>query len=423
MANQPEPSLTRIALFGLVGNLLEWYDFAVYGFFAQTIGKQFFPSEDPAVSLIASFGAFAAGFLARPLGGLILGRIGDRISRERALFYSIAGMAIPTVGMAFLPTYAIVGIWAPVAMILLRMIQGLSLGGEFTSSLVFLVEHAPPHRRGFMAIWGSWGASAGTLLGSLMALVMAKYLSPEDLESWGWRLAFLLGGLVAVVGLWVRALVRHHLPHSSVESPVKEVFRSYKRPMLKIALLNVGNGVAYYTAFIYAANWHRTAHRLSDTDAFLVNTLSMLVLLAVMPLGAWLSDRIGRRPVLLGSLGLLVILALPLFGRLLSSDFWDLLWGEMGFAVLLGFSTGAVAAANVELMPFAVRCTGLAFAYNAAIGLLGGTTPMINALLVQVTAWPLAPALWVMVVALVSFSILLFWIREPSQYFCSEKTT
>lgn len=414
MTTDSSPSLTRIALFGLVGNLLEWYDFAVYGFFAKVIGRQFFPSEDAAVSLIASFGAFAAGFLARPLGGLVLGRVGDRMSRERALLWSIIGMALPTVAMAFLPTYAQVGIWAPITMVVLRMLQGFSVGGEFTSSLVFLVEHAPPARRGFMAIWGSWGASAGTLLGSLMALLMTQLLDPLALDLWGWRLAFLLGGLVAVAGLWVRSMVRHHLPHSTLESPIIEAFKSFKKPMLKVALLNVGNGVAYYTAFIYAANSLRTSQLLTDAEAFQVNTLAMLVLLLLMPFGAWLSDRVGRRPVLLGALGSLTLAAIPLFAWILSGEWWLIVLGELGFALVLGFSTGAVAAANVEIMPFAVRCTGLAFAYNAAIGLFGGTTPMINALLVQWTSWHLAPSLWVMITALLSFSVLLFWIQEPS---------
>ena len=180
-SERPRTSLPRIALIGLIGNVMEWYDFAVYGYFASVIGQLFFPNTDPAVSLIASFGAFAAGFIVRPLGGLVFGRIGDRIGRERAMTLSVVAMAVPTVLMAFIPSYQTIGILAPILIIFLRIVQGLSVGGEFTSSLVYLVEHAPSHRRGFMAIWGSWGASAGTLLGSAVGLLVTHYWDSAEL--------------------------------------------------------------------------------------------------------------------------------------------------------------------------------------------------------------------------------------------------
>jgi len=177
------PSRRRIIMAGLVGNVMEWYDFAVYGYFASVIGHQFFPADDPATSLIAAFGAFAAGFLVRPLGGLLFGRIGDLVGRQRVLTLSIITMALPTVLMAFLPTYATLGFAAPFMLVALRIVQGLSVGGEYTSSLVFLVEHAPQNRRAFTAVWGAWGATAGILLGSGVGVVLVSLLTEEQITT------------------------------------------------------------------------------------------------------------------------------------------------------------------------------------------------------------------------------------------------
>lgn len=411
-SERPRTSLPRIALIGLIGNVMEWYDFAVYGYFASVIGQLFFPNTDPAVSLIASFGAFAAGFVVRPLGGLLFGRIGDRIGRERAMTLSVVAMAVPTVLMAFIPSYQTIGILAPILIIFLRIVQGLSVGGEFTSSLVYLVEHAPSHRRGFMAIWGSWGASAGTLLGSAVGLLVTHYWDSAELLAWGWRLPFLLGGFVAFTGYWIRKSVRVHLPLVPSKTPVKEAFARFKRPMLRVAFLNVGNGVAYYTAFIYTLTYLKGSGRLSESDAFQLNTVSMVLLLCLMPLSAWLSDWVGRKPVLLASLLTLTMGTLPLFYLILHGTTTEIILGELSFALILGFSTGAIAATNVELIPSMVRCTGLAFAYNASIGLFGGSTPMINAWLIRSTESPMAPAFWGTITALVSLLTLALWVKE-----------
>ena len=189
---------------GLIGNVMEWYDFAVYGYFATVIGREFFPSGDPAASLIGAFGAFAAGFLVRPLGGVVFGRIGDLAGRQVALKLSVMVMAVPTVLMGLLPTHSQIGIAAPIAVVLLRIVQGLSVGGEYTSSIIFLSENAPERQRGFYAIWGLWGSVLGMLLGSGFGDLLAHTLTPDQLQSWGWRLPFLLGALVATTGVVIR---------------------------------------------------------------------------------------------------------------------------------------------------------------------------------------------------------------------------
>src|SRR4051812_33435683 len=203
-------SRRRLILAGTAGNIMEWYDFAVYGYFAQVIGRHFFPSHDPVTSLIASFGAFAAGFLMRPLGGVIFGHIGDKIGRKAALTLSVLAMAIPTFLIGVLPDHSQIGAAAAVLLVALRMIQGLSVGGEYTTSVVFLVEGAAPDRRGLAGSWTVFGAVAGILLGSAVGAATTTLLSPEALHSWGWRVPFIVGLFVGLAGLYIR----RHIPDS-----------------------------------------------------------------------------------------------------------------------------------------------------------------------------------------------------------------
>ena len=404
--------LIRIVLVGLIGNVMEWYDFAVYGFFAAVIGKLFFPAHDPVISLIESFGAFAAGFLMRPLGGLLFGRIGDLVGRPRAMILSIMAMAIPTVLIGLLPTHETIGMGATIAIILLRMVQGLSVGGEFTSSLIFLTEQAPPGHRGIIAVWGSWGASAGVLLGSCVGLMLTSIYDEAEILQGAWRIPFLLGGVVALTGYWIRYRLHVEMPVAQTTSPVRDAFTHYRRNMFRVALLNLGVGVAYYTAFVYLVSYIRTLGDLGGQFALEVNTLAMLVLLTIMPFAAWLSDRVGRRPVMLVAGVSLVVIPWLLIRLIQTGDPTLILMAEIAFALIVGLMQGSVVAANVELMPSPVRCTGLAFSYNISMGLFGGTTPMIAAWLVNYTGNPMAPAGWVSLTAAISLLVLLAWVPE-----------
>jgi MHS family proline/betaine transporter-like MFS transporter len=395
-----------------MGNVMEWYDFAVYGYFAMVIGDQFFPATDPAVSLIASFGAFAAGFLMRPIGGLVFGRIGDLVGRQRAMLVSVMAMAVPTVLMSLLPTYGTVGIAAPLVLVGLRIIQGLSVGGEFTSSLIFLAEHAPSGRRSLTAIWGNWGAVLGILLGSGVGLWVTEWLTEAQVQAWGWRVPFALGGLLALVAWLVRRGLHVDLPPIRSESPVRDVFTRYRGAILRVALLNVGTGVAFYTVFIYAVSYIRNIDHLTESVALELNTISMSTLLLLLPVVAWMSDRWGSRGILTLANTLLVLLSYPLFQLIHSSDPDLILMGELGFAVLVALGTGGILVLNASLIPAPVRCTGLGFAYNASMGLFGGTTPLIAAWLIKVTDNPLAPAYWLLTAAIVSLLTLLLWVPK-----------
>jgi MFS transporter, MHS family, proline/betaine transporter len=407
-----ESSTTRVILAGLIGNVMEWYDFAVYGYLATVIGQQFFPSEDPTVSLIAAFGAFAAGFLVRPLGGLVFGRIGDLVGRQHAMIFSVLAMAVPTVLMGLLPTYETVGIAAPVMIVVLRIVQGLSVGGEYTSSLVFLVEHAKPERRARTAIWGVWGATAGILLGSGVGAATTSLMSPEQLSSWGWRLPFLMGALVAFTGY----LVRHgiHAPEikATSKTPVRDTFGKHRWDVVRVALLNAGLGVGFYSAFVYSVTYIQTVDKLPENLALDLNTGCMVLLLILLPIFAWLADLYGRKPMLVGGSLVLTLGAIPFFYLMHSVNTYQIFLGECGFVVGVGMLSGGVAAGNVELMPSSIRCTGLAFSYNASIGLMGGTTPLISAWLIAETGNPISPGFWVAAASLISLVTAVFLVRE-----------
>jgi MHS family proline/betaine transporter-like MFS transporter len=395
---------------GVAGNVLEWYDFAVYGYFAPIIAGIFFPSADPVVSLVAAFGAFAAGFLMRPFGGAVFGHIGDKIGRSRALLLSVILMAIPTFVIGLLPGYATIGAVAAVVMVLLRMLQGLSVGGEYTSSVVFLVEHAPTKRRGFFSSWTVFGAVAGVLLGSAISALMSVLLTDAELQAWGWRIPFLLGIFVGAVG-W---LIRHGIPELPVTkrepgdpSPVIEAFRDEWRAMLQVIGFNIMNAIAFYMLFVYMVTFLIDNVKEPRSTALDINTISMVVLMVLIPIVGALSDRIGRKPLLLISTGGMLLLTYPLMLAMHHPNDALILGGQVGFAIILAAFYGTAPVTMAEVFPARVRVSALSVGYNVCLAIFGGTTPLVAVWLVERTHDDLSMAYYLMVGALISFLVVL----------------
>ena len=398
----------RVIAAGAIGNVLEWYDFAVYGYFATAIGRAFFPGEEPVAQVLAAFGIFAVGFFMRPVGGALIGYIGDRLGRRAALTFSVAAMAIPTFLVGVLPGYQTLGLAAPILLTLLRMIQGLSVGGEYTTSIVFMVEHAPSRRRGVIGAFGCCGAVGGILAGSATGAALASVMSEPALEEWGWRIPFMLGLVVGLAGIFLRRGIREEVKAPRpMASPLMAALLDHRPLLLRLAALSVFNSVGFYLMFVYVVSWLQHVDGISPARALGINTISMAALLPLMVATAWLSDRIGRRPVLLGATAFAVVAAWPLFWLMHSASPAVVLLGQLGFVLCIGAFLGCQPALMVETVPAEVRCTAIALGYNVTLGVVGGLSPLAATWLVERTGNDYSPAFMIMAAAAVSFAALL----------------
>ena len=393
----------RVLVAGAAGNAMEWYDFAVYGYFAPTIGARFFPSRDPTASLIAAFGVFAAGFLMRPLGAVVFGHVGDRLGRRPALTISAIAMAVPTFLMGIVPDYQQIGASAALLMIGLRLLQGLSVGGEYTTSIVYLVESAPPGRRGRTGSWTPAGGLIGTVLGSAAAAAVSSMLAPSALAAWGWRIPFAFGLAVGLAAWSVRRRIPETLDQPAVARlPLIDALRTEYPSMLRIFAMGLMLGVGFYMTFVYTVTFVQELGHVGAAKALEVNTLNMVVLLVTTLAAGALSDRIGRRPLMIGAALAMLVLAYPLFWLVSRPDAGAVLFGQMGFALILGVFLGPLPATMAEAFPSRVRCSALSLSYNLGQAIFGGTTPLVATYLIARSGDDLTPAFYLMLMAAVS---------------------
>ncbi|MEM7022614.1 MAG: MFS transporter [Pseudomonadota bacterium] len=396
----------RNLLAALTGNVLEWYDFAVYGYFAPVLGKLFFPSDDPVASLLAAFAVFAVGYGARPLGGIFLGHVADRVGRKPSLILALTMMALATFTIAVLPTNAQIGITAAVLLVSLRIVQGLSVGGEYPGSIVFLAEQAPVDRRGYLASWPMVGSVGGFVLGSAVGALVNTVLGEQAVLDWGWRIPFVLGAVIAICGVLLRRRMTEQPAQKATDPdagfPIIVVLRNHSSAILRIVCLILVNGVGFYMLFTYAASYLTERMHVSAARALDINTLSLLVMLPATPLAAIWSDRIGRKPLLYGVAAGTLVLAWPLWWLMHHQSFAMILAGQVGFALLFAAGYAVTSAVMIEMLPSAVRCSGVAFGYNLCLAVFGGTTPLVATYLVTRTADDFAPAYYLMATALIS---------------------
>ena len=407
-------SRSRLIAAGTIGNVLEWYDFSIYGFFALQIGATFFPSGDRIAEALAAFSVFAVGYLARPLGAIVIGHVGDRAGRVAALTLSILGMVIATLGMALLPGHATLGVAAPIALTLLRLLQGIAVGGESAIANVFMVEQAPTGRRALSSAIGGVGYAIGIQLASLAALACAAALTPAELQAWGWRIPFWLSLLVALSGLYIRSALKTLSPSASVPyaSPLLEVLRHHLTLVVRLAALNLFASVGFQAAFIYVAEWLQTITGASPAETFKVTSISMLAVTPVSLFFSWLADHVGRRGLLAASAALGVLGAVPFF-MLMRSGLPGQLWlGQAGFVLALSVQFGVQGALLAEITPERVRCTALAIGSNIAWSIVGGFVPLIATWLVWRSGNPLAPA-WLVAGSAAITLVVLMLTTDP----------
>jgi MFS transporter, MHS family, proline/betaine transporter len=398
-------------LAGTIGSVLEWYDFAVYGYLAPIIGTLFFPSNDPVSSLLAAFGVFAIGFLARPVGGLVFGQIGDRLGRKPALLISVVIMGVATLLIGLLPTHARIGPAAGILLVIMRLAEGLSVGGEYTGSIVLLAEHAPARQRGFYAVWPEFGCVIGFLLGSGIAGLVSGALGHERMVAWGWRVPFLLGSIIAVWGIVFRRQMAESPGMEGAPAAARAgglaSLAGYWRTIVRMVCLLLMQSVGFYLMFVYAASYLTQRMHVSTARALDINTLGLVaILLSVVP-AAIVSDHVGRKPLLYVLTIAMVVLAYPLWWLINQGTFAAILTGQVGFAILIGFAAGSTPAAMSEMLPPEIRCTGVGVGYNLCLGLFGGTAPLVATYLVARTSADFVPAYYVMAVAALSFVAVL----------------
>jgi MHS family proline/betaine transporter-like MFS transporter len=405
----PHQSPVRTALAGLIGNVLEWFDFAVYGYFSKAIGKQFFPESSPAAQQLLAFMVFALGFFPRPVGSIVLGMVGDRIGRRALLTVSIALMGVATLAIGLLPTYASIGAAAPALLIALRLVQGFSLGGEFTGSMVYTTELASPLMRGIVSSSTAAGTTLGFILGSGSAWLVERSLSPGEAAAWGWRIPFVASVLFCVAGFLLRKGI--HEPEqgkkaAKVRAPIVSSLVADWRPIVQTFGIVGMTNAAYYLVFTFAVE-QRKALLGKEAAAFqLVNTLSLFVVLFAKVLGGWLSDRVGRRRLMMAltvATMAAVYFALP---RMLAGTPSEFMAGQCMMAVPLGMALGLQGAMVVEIFPLRTRVTSMSFAYSATLALAGGLAPLVATWLVETYADPLLPSYYVMLYGFIGLALM-----------------
>ncbi|WP_216069280.1 MFS transporter [Acinetobacter radioresistens] len=372
-------SQKKVILAGTVGNAVEWFDWTIYATFAVFFAKQFFPSTDPTASLLATFAIFAVGFFMRPLGGIVLGIFSDRYGRKAALAATIMMMAGGSLMIGLSPTYEVIGIFAPIILVLARLLQGLSLGGEFASAATYLSEMAPKEKRGFYSSFMFFSAAIGILMASSLAWLLTTILTEQQMSDYGWRIPFLLGALGGLVGMWIRRSVPDsEMTHAKekVKNPLIFLIKNHPKETLRIVGISILTTFAFYIFIVYVPSYAIKALGAEPKVAFAANTIALVVFMLCQPVFGWLSDKIGRKPQLIVFAVGYLLFFYPII-KWMDSSFSSILLVEIFGLLLYALYTSIGPTLMSEQFPTEVRAVGIGAPYNLMVALLGGTTPYI----------------------------------------------
>lgn len=411
----------RVVGASFIGNFVEWFDYAVYGYLATTIAVVFFPESDRQAALLSTFALFAVSFLVRPLGGFIWGSIGDRVGRRVALSWSILIMSLATFFIALIPSYAAIGFWAPVLLLLARVVQGFSASGEYAGASAFLVEYAPEGKRGLYAAVVPASTAAGLLLGSLIAALLTGLLSDAQMESWGWRLPFLLAAPMGLIGRYIRTKLEdtpafQELANRDdvVKAPALDLFRDHWRPLV----LSVGavllNAVGFYVILSYMPTYLSEQVGLGATESYLATTVALFTYIGFILVTGIASDRFGRKVVLMTASLCFLVFTVPAFMLLSTDSFLAIVLVQVLLGAMLTLNDGTLPSFLAEQFPTTVRYSGFAVSFNLANAIFGGTAPFVATLLISRTGNVLAPA-WYLVAAAVITLVAVALARETSR--------
>jgi MFS family permease len=400
--NHATPKPLQVAA-AVIGNALEWYDFIIFGVLTVVISRLFFPAESQYASLLLTTATFGVGFFMRPVGGILLGIYADHKGRKAALLLIIVLMTAAIAMIGFAPTYAAIGVAAPLIIVLARLLQGFATGGEVASATSFLIESAPAHRRGFYGSWQMVGQGSAVLAGSLLGALLTRSFAPETLDSWGWRVPFLLGLVIGPVGLFIR----RHLQETEAFLEARGVatgrqsFGTTIATHLKQVLMCMGiitsGTISFYVILLYMPTFARTQLHLPLDQAFVAQSIGLVCMIVLTPLSGLLSDRIGRKPIIIAALTLYLAAVYPLFNWIYDNpSFGSLVIVQIVLCSLLGVFFGSASTAVAEQFAARARSTGIAIAYNLAVMIFGGFAQLFVTWLIEATGSPIAPSFYVM---------------------------
>ena len=413
-------SMLKAVVAGSIGNALEWFDYGIYGYFATIISSQFFSSQDPVAALMLSFMVFGVGFIMRPVGGLVFGHYADKIGRRNVLTWTITLMGLSTFAVGCLPTYAQIGIWAPILLACCRLLQGISTGGEWGSCMSFLAEYSTPHNRGFIVSWSQFSIAVGLLLGSGAGAILSSLLSPEAMNEWGWRLPFLSGIIIA----FFRLYIRHGVDESPVfqecvdsnkitDTPLMNVLKNYKRETFLSFGVVIGWTISYWIIMAYMPTYISKVLKFPLSVGLSLNTFLIVIFMITIPFTGILTDKLGRKPVIIGAFLGLFFLSYPLFYLLSTTQSSVvILMVLVALAILEALVCGGATVYMTEIFPTNVRCSAIAIGYNIAVACFGGTAPFISTWLIASTGNSLSPTYYLTAGALISLLVMIFLGKE-----------
>ncbi|MZD07863.1 glycine betaine/L-proline transporter ProP [Streptomyces sp. SID5785] len=415
-----ETAVRRAVKAASLGNAMEWFDFGIYSYLAVTIGHVFFPSGNDTVQLISSFATFAVSFLVRPIGGMVFGPMGDKIGRKKVLAMTMILMAIGTFAIGLIPSYATIGFWAPVLLILFRLIQGFSTGGEYGGASTFIAEYAPDKRRGYFGSFLEFGTLAGYVGAAGLVTILTSTLGSDGMESWGWRVPFLVAGPIGLVGLYLRLKLdetpafqklEDESSHkasdaaSTVETTAKgdlaKIFRDYWPTLILCICLVGAYNITDYMLLSYMPTYLSDEMGYSETHGLLILIATMVVLMCVINQIGRLSDRYGRKPLLMAGMLGFFVLSIPAFLLVKNGALWAVSLGMLLLGLSLVCMLGTMSAALPALFPTQVRYGSLSVGYNLSASIFGGTTPLVITALISLTGTDMMPAYYAMAAALV----------------------
>ncbi|MCH4875695.1 MULTISPECIES: MFS transporter [Pseudomonas] len=411
-------ALRRAATASFMGNFVEWFDYAAYGYLATVIALTFFPQTDAATGLMATFAVFALSFIVRPMGGLIWGHFGDKYGRRSALSWSILIMTVSTFCIGILPGYNLIGLWAPALLLLIRMVQGFSASGEYAGASAFLAEYAPDGKRGFYTSIVPASTAAGLLFGALFVACMHALMTSENLHDWGWRLPFLLAAPFGLVGRYIRMSLqdspkflemekRLEAKECATHAPVRELLTVHRRAVTIGIGVTCLNAVAFYLLLSYMPTYLSTEMGMSEGDSFIASTVSLATYIGLIFMMGKLSDRYGRKTMLVTASVLFLLLTFPLFGMLGNPSLVVILMIQIAFGAILAMNDGTLPCFLAEIFPTRVRFSGFAFSFNVANAVFGGTAPFIATWLIHMTGNKMAPAWYLLAAAAVALVAML----------------